>query len=162
MEKYDYQMQEPGFWDDVEKSQETMKKVKALKDTVENFEALEQEYEDIDTMIQMAEEENEPELVPEIQEMLQKFITDFDALRIRTLLSGEFDRENAVVTLHAGTGGTEACDWVSMLYRMYTRWAEKKGFQVEVLDYLDGEEAGIKSVTFQVNGENAFGYLKSE
>ena len=162
MEKYDYQMQEPGFWDDVEKSQETMKKVKALKDTVENFEALEQEYEDIDTMIQMAEEENEPELVPEIQEMLQKFITDFDALRIRTLLSGEFDRENAVVTLHAGTGGTEACDWVSMLYRMYTRWAERKGFQVEVLDYLDGEEAGIKSVTFQVNGENAFGYLKSE
>ena len=155
-------MQEPGFWDDVEKSQETMKKVKALKDTVENFEALEQEYEDIDTMIQMAEEENEPELVPEIQEMLQKFITDFDALRIRTLLSGEFDRENAVVTLHAGTGGTEACDWCGMLYRMYSRWVDRKGFTMEVLDYLDGDEAGIKSVTFQVNGTNAYGYLKSE
>lgn len=155
-------MQEPGFWDDTVKSQETMKKVKGLKDTVENFEALEQAYEDIEVMLQMAEEEQDAGLIPEIQEMLQEFISDFDALRIRTLLSGEFDRENAVVTLHAGTGGTEACDWVSMLYRMFTRWAEKKGFQVEVLDYLDGEEAGIKSVTFQVNGENAFGYLKSE
>lgn len=155
-------MQEPGFWDDVEKSQEIMKRVKALKDTVETFEALESEFEDIETMIQMAEEENESSLIVEIEEMLQHFIQDFDALRIRTLLSGEFDKESAVVTLHAGTGGTEACDWVSMLYRMYTRWAEKKGFQLEVLDYLDGEEAGIKSVTFQVNGENAFGYLKSE
>lgn len=155
-------MQEPGFWDDVEKSQEIMKSVKMLKDTVDTFEALEAEYEDIDTMIQMAEEENEPELIPEIEEMLQHFGDSLDGLRIRTLLSGEFDRENAVLTLHAGTGGTEACDWVSMLYRMYTRWADKKGFQIEVLDYLDGEEAGIKSVTFQVNGENAFGYLKAE
>ena len=155
-------MQEPGFWDDVEKSQEIMKRVKALKDTVETFEALELEFEDIETMIQMAEEENESSLIAEIEEMLQHFIQDFDALRIRTLLSGEFDKESAVVTLHAGTGGTESCDWVSMLYRMYTRWAEKKGYQLEVLDYLDGEEAGIKSVTFQVNGENAFGYLKSE
>ncbi len=155
-------MQEPGFWDDVERSQEIMKKSKNLKDTVEAFESLETEYEDIGTMIQMAEEENEPELVPEIQEMLEHFTRDLDALRIKTLLSGEFDRENAILTLHAGTGGTESCDWVSMLYRMYTRWAEKKGFQVEVLDYLDGEEAGIKSVTIQINGENAYGYLKSE
>lgn len=155
-------MQEPGFWDDVDRSQEIMKTVKGLKDTVETFESLESEYEDIETMIQMAEEENDDSLIPEIQEMLQHFIMDLDALRIRTLLSGEFDRESAVVTLHAGTGGTEACDWVSMLYRMYTRWVEKKGFQLEVLDYLDGEEAGIKSVTFQVNGENAYGYLKSE
>lgn len=155
-------MQEPGFWDDVDRSQEIMKTVKGLKDTVETFEALDSEYEDIETMIQMAEEENDDSLIPEIEEMLQHFIMDLDALRIKTLLSGEFDRESAVVTLHAGTGGTEACDWVSMLYRMYTRWVEKKGFQLEVLDYLDGEEAGIKSVTFQVNGENAYGYLKSE
>ena len=155
-------MQEPGFWDDVERSQEIMKKSKNLKDTVEAFESLETEYEDIGTMIQMAEEENEPDLVTEIQEMLEHFTRDLDALRIKTLLSGEFDRENAILTLHAGTGGTESCDWVSMLYRMYTRWAEKKGFQVEVLDYLDGEEAGIKSVTIQINGENAYGYLKSE
>ncbi|MBQ8148467.1 MAG: peptide chain release factor 2 [Lachnospiraceae bacterium] len=162
LEKYDYEMQEPGFWDDVERSQEIMKKVKGLKDTVEAFEGLEAEFDDMETLIQMAEEENDSSLIPEIEEMLQQFVVDFDTLRIRTLLSGEFDKENAVVTLHAGTGGTEACDWVSMLYRMFTRWSEKKGFQLEVLDYLDGEEAGIKSVTFQVNGENAFGYLKSE
>ena len=155
-------MQEAGFWDNVDKSQEIMKKSKNLKDTVERFENLESEFEDIDTMIQMAEEENDAELLPEIQEMLEHFSEDLDSLRIQTLLSGEFDRENAIVTLHAGTGGTESCDWVSMLYRMYTRWAEKKGFQIEVLDYLDGEEAGIKSVTVQINGENAFGYLKSE
>lgn len=155
-------MQEAGFWDNVDKSQEIMKKSKNLKDTVERFESLESELEDIDTMIQMAEEENDAELLPEIQEMLEHFSEDLDSLRIQTLLSGEFDRENAIVTLHAGTGGTESCDWVSMLYRMYTRWAEKKGFQIEVLDYLDGEEAGIKSVTVQINGENAFGYLKSE
>lgn len=155
-------MQEAGFWDNVNKSQEIMKKSKNLKDTVERFESLESEFEDIDTMIQMAEEENDAELLPEIQEMLEHFSEDLDSLRIQTLLSGEFDRENAIVTLHAGTGGTESCDWVSMLYRMYTRWAEKKGFQIEVLDYLDGEEAGIKSVTVQINGENAFGYLKSE
>ena len=155
-------MQEAGFWDNVDKSQQIMKKSKNLKDTVERFESLESEFEDIDTMIQMAEEENDAELLPEIQEMLEHFSEDLDSLRIQTLLSGEFDRENAIVTLHAGTGGTESCDWVSMLYRMYTRWAEKKGFQIEVLDYLDGEEAGIKSVTVQINGENAFGYLKSE
>lgn len=155
-------MQEAGFWDDVDRSQEIMKKSKNLKDTVERFEGLESEFEDIETMIQMAEEEADAELLPEIQEMLEHFSEELDALRIQTLLSGEFDRENAIVTLHAGTGGTESCDWVSMLYRMYTRWAEKKGFQIEVLDYLDGEEAGIKSVTIQINGENAFGYLKSE
>ncbi len=155
-------MQEPGFWDNVEHSQEVMKAVKTLKDAVETFEALEAEYEDMETLIQMAEEEKEDSLIPEIEEMLERFGRDLDALRIQTLLSGEFDKENAVVTLHAGTGGTEACDWVNMLYRMYTRWAERKGFQLEVLDYLEGEEAGIKSVTFQVNGENAYGYLKSE
>lgn len=155
-------MQEAGFWDDVDRSQEIMKKSKNLKDTVERFEGLESEFEDIETMIQMAEEEVDAELLPEIQEMLEHFSEDLDTLRIQTLLSGEFDRENAIVTLHAGTGGTESCDWVSMLYRMYTRWAEKKGFRIEVLDYLDGEEAGIKSVTIQINGENAFGYLKSE
>lgn len=155
-------MQEAGFWDDVDRSQEIMKKSKNLKDTVERFEGLESELEDIETLIQMAEEEADAELLPEIQEMLGHFSEELDALRIQTLLSGEFDRENAIVTLHAGTGGTESCDWVSMLYRMYTRWAEKKGFQIEVLDYLDGEEAGIKSVTIQINGENAFGYLKSE
>ena len=93
---------------------------------------------------------------------MDEFIEELDELRISTLLSGEYDKDNAILKLNAGAGGTESCDWCGMLYRMYTRWAEKKGFSVEVLDYLDGEEAGIKSVTFQVNGENAYGYLKSE
>ena len=94
--------------------------------------------------------------------MLDEFEKSFEAIRVKTLLAGEYDSNDAIVTLHAGAGGTESCDWASMLYRMYTRWAEKKGLAVEVLDYLDGEEAGIKSVTFEVRGENAYGYLKSE
>ena len=120
------------------------------------------QYEEIETLIEMANEENDASLIPEIQETLDSFITTFDDIRIRTLLSGEYDRDDAIVTLHAGAGGTESCDWAGMLYRMYTRWADKKGYSVEVLDYLDGEEAGIKSVTFEVRGENAYGYLKSE
>ena len=110
----------------------------------------------------MAAEENDASLLPEIQELLDDFRITYDEIRIKTLLSGEYDKDNAIVTLHAGAGGTESCDWAGMLYRMYTRWADKRGFSVEVLDYLDGDEAGIKSVTFQVNGENAYGYLKSE
>ena len=110
----------------------------------------------------MAEEENDASLIPEIQETLDEFEEKYEAIRIKTLLSGEYDKNNAIVTLHAGAGGTESCDWAGMLYRMYSKWVDKKGFSMEVLDYLDGEEAGIKSVTFQVNGENAYGYLKSE
>lgn len=155
-------MEAPDFWDNPEKSQESMKTLKSLKDDMEVFQSLQEQYEDIETMIEMGYEENDPSLIPEIREMLDAFIQSFDGIRIKTLLSGEYDRDNAIVTLHAGAGGTESCDWASMLYRMYSRWADKKGFSLEVLDYLDGEEAGIKSVTFQVNGENAYGYLKSE
>ena len=110
----------------------------------------------------MGYEENDPELIPEIDQMMKEFVQTYEDIRMKTLLSGEYDRNNAIVSLHAGAGGTESCDWAAMLYRMYTRWADKKGFSVEVLDSLDGEEAGIKSITFQVNGENAYGYLKSE
>ena len=110
----------------------------------------------------MGYEENDPELIPEIDQMMKEFVQTYEDIRMKTLLSGEYDRNNAIVFLHAGAGGTESCDWAAMLYRMYTRWADKKGFSVEVLDSLDGEEAGIKSITFQVNGENAYGYLKSE
>ena len=113
-------------------------------------------------MIEMGNEENDPSVVPEVEEMLKEFKDKLEEMRINTLLSGEYDSDNAILRLNAGAGGTESCDWCSMLYRMYNRWAEKKGYSVEVLDYLDGEEAGIKSVTIQVNGENAFGYLKSE
>ena len=120
------------------------------------------QYDDIETMIEMGYEENDPELIPEIDQMMKEFVQTYEDIRMKTLLSGEYDRNNAIVSLHAGAGGTESCDWAAMLYRMYTRWADKKGFSVEVLDSLDGEEAGIKSITFQVNGENAYGYLKSE
>ena len=118
--------------------------------------------EDMETLIEMGYEEEDPDLIPEIQEMLDDFQAAFEAIRMKTLLSGEYDHDNAIVTLHAGAGGTESCDWASMLYRMFTRWGERKGFELEVLDYLDGEEAGIKSVTFEVKGANAYGYLKSE
>ncbi len=113
-------------------------------------------------MIQMGNEENDASLIPEIAQMLAELKENLEEMRINTLLSGEYDSHNAILKLNAGAGGTESCDWCSMLYRMFCRWAEKKGFQTEVLDYLDGDEAGIKSVTIQINGVNAFGYLKSE
>lgn len=155
-------MEAPDFWNDPEVSQNKMKEVKSLKDDVATYAALATQYEDIETMIEMGYEENDPELIPEIDQMMKEFIDTYETIRMKTLLSGEYDRNNAIVSLHAGAGGTESCDWASMLYRMYTRWADKRGFSVEVLDSLDGDEAGIKSITFQVNGENAYGYLKSE
>ena len=155
-------MEAPGFWDDTERSQKYMVELKSLKDDKETYEQLESQYEDIATLIEMGYEENDASVIPEIEEMLQEFISTYDDIRMKTLLSGEYDACGAILTLHAGAGGTEACDWAAMLYRMYCRWADAKGYSVEVLDYLDGDEAGIKSVTFQVNGENAYGYLKSE
>ena len=155
-------MEAPDFWNDPDVSQNKMKEVKSLKDDVATYAALSAQYDDIETMIEMGYEENDPELIPEIDQMMKEFVQTYEDIRMKTLLSGEYDRNNAIVSLHAGAGGTESCDWAAMLYRMYTRWADKKGFSVEVLDSLDGEEAGIKSITFQVNGENAYGYLKSE
>ena len=155
-------MEAPDFWNDPEVSQNKMKEVKSLKDDVATYAALSTQYDDIETMIEMGYEENDTELIPEIDQMMKEFVQTYEDIRMKTLLSGEYDRNNAIVSLHAGAGGTESCDWAAMLYRMYIRWADKKGFSVEVLDSLDGEEAGIKSITFQVNGENAYGYLKSE
>ena len=155
-------MEAPGFWDNPDISNQKMKELKNLKSVVEQCEKLETQYEDILTLIEMGYEENDESLVEEIRGELEEFISEFDELRLSTLLSGEYDKNDAILKLNAGAGGTESCDWCGMLYRMYTRWAERKGFSVEVLDYLDGDEAGIKSVTFQVNGENAYGYLKSE
>ena len=155
-------MEAPGFWDDPERSNQKMKELKNLKDTVGECDKLSTQYDDILTLIDMGYEENDESLIPEIRGELDEFIREFDELRIGTLLSGEYDKNNAILKLNAGAGGTESCDWCGMLYRMYTRWAERKGFTIEVLDYLDGDEAGIKSVTFQVNGQNAYGYLKSE
>lgn len=155
-------MEAPDFWDNVAESQQVTKELKNLKDTLERYKNLVTAYEDIETLIEMAEEENDSDLLGEIEQEFAQFKKNFEELRIETLLSGEFDENNAVINIHAGAGGTESCDWTEMLYRMYTRWAEKKGFTIEVLDYLEGDEAGIKSVTFQVNGLHAYGYMKSE
>ncbi len=162
IEELERRMEEPGFWDDAENSQKLTKELSDLKETIAVVNGLDVQYEDILTLIEMGYEENDPEMVPEIQDEFDEFKEKLENLRISTLLSGEYDRNNAILRLNAGAGGTESCDWASMLYRMYTRWAEKRGFTVDVLDFLDGDEAGIKSVTFQVNGENAYGYLKSE
>ena len=155
-------MEEPGFWDDPEQSTRMVRESKNLKDEVDTYRALEQQYEDIQVMIQMGYEENDSSLIPEIEEMLEQFKETLENMRMKLLLSGEYDSNNAILRLNAGAGGTESCDWCSMLYRMYCRWAESKGFKAHVLDFLDGEEAGIKSVTVQIDGENAYGYLRSE
>lgn len=155
-------MEVPGYWDDTETSQKEMIELKGLKDDAEVYNHLKSQYEEIEILLEMGYEEEDPSLIPEIEESLEHFITMYDALRMKTLLRGEYDRYGAILTLHAGAGGTESCDWASMLYRMYTRWADSHGYKVKVLDYLDGEEAGIKSITIQVEGENVYGHLKSE
>lgn len=155
-------MEEPGFWDNAEKSQVIMKELKNLKDTIDEYQHLKGSYEDVQTLIQMGYEENDASLIPEIEEALELFIKELEELKLRTLLSGEYDKYNAILRLNAGAGGTESCDWAAMLCRMYQRYADKKGFNTEMLDFLDGDETGFKSVTLQINGENAYGYLKSE
>ena len=155
-------MESPGFWDDADKANLKMKELKNLKDTVDEMNKLSAQYEDLFTLIEMGNEENDEAMVNEIKEEYESFKEEFDALRIGTLLSDEYDGKNAILTLNAGAGGTESCDWCQMLYRMYTRWAERKGFSIDVLDFHDGDEAGIKSVEFQINGTNAYGFLKSE
>lgn len=139
-----------------------MKELKNLKELVETIHNLYSSYEDIGLLIEMGYEDEDPEMVKELEEEIHTFEKVFEKLKIQTLLSGEYDSCNAIMTIHAGAGGTESCDWAGMLYRMYSRWAERKGFTLQVLDFLDGDIAGIKAVTFEVNGENAYGYLKSE
>ena len=162
IQELEREMEAPDFWNDPSVSQKKMQQLKSMKDDVATYANLERGYEDIETMIEMGYEENDASLIPEIQEMLDEFVSTYEAIHLKTLLSGEYDGKKAIVSLHAGAGGTESCDWASMLFRMYSRWADKKGFSLTVLDSLDGEEAGIKSITFEVNGENAYGYLKSE
>ena len=155
-------MEAGDFWNDPVVSQNKMKELKSMKDDVATYQKLATQFDDIATLIEMGYEENDESLIPEIEAELQEFIDTYEGIRIKTLLSGEYDKDNAILSLHAGAGGTESCDWASMLFRMYSKWADAKGFSLEVLDSLDGEEAGIKSITFQINGENAYGYLKSE
>ena len=155
-------LEEPGFWDEPEVSQEVMKELKNLQDSVEEIEKLYSDYDDMMLLIEMSQEDADEETVQEIEEEMEQFEKKFEELRIGTLLTGPYDKDNAIVTLHAGAGGTESCDWAGMLYRMYTRYCEKMGFQVKLLDLLEGDEAGIKSVSFQVSGDHAYGYLRGE
>ncbi|MBR3339561.1 MAG: peptide chain release factor 2 [Lachnospiraceae bacterium] len=156
------EMEDPHLWDNPDEAQKKTKQLASLKADVNGYDELVAARDDIRDMIEMADEEPDPALVPEVQEMFDAFKAKFEKIRMKTLLSGEYDNCNAIITLHAGTGGTEAMDWTNMLYRMYTRWCEAHGYSYEVLDILEGDEAGLKSVTFQVNGENAYGMLKSE
>ena len=155
-------MEAPDFWTDAQVSTNKMKELKSMKDDVSIIDKLEDLYKEIEDYIELGNEEEDQEIVATVGLLLEEFENDLETLRMKTLLSGEYDGDSAIVTLHSGAGGVEACDWVQMLYRMYSRWASDAGFSVEELDYQEGDEAGIKSVTFQVNGENAYGYLKSE
>ena len=155
-------MEEPDFWNDPEKSTAQSKELGSLKDDVATYKKLSGQFEDMFDLIDMANEDNDEVLASEIMEEFDGFKKDYEAIRLKTLLSGEYDRNNAILRLNAGAGGTESCDWCSMLFRMYSKWADSHDFKVEVLDSLDGDEAGLKSCTFQINGENAYGYLKSE
>ena len=162
IEELDKTMEEPGFWDNPDDSTVVVQESRRLKTTIERYEKLCNDRDDMLVLIEISEEDNDAATLPEIEESFKSFEEEYNSLRIETLLNGEYDKDNAILTLHAGAGGTESCDWASMLCRMYQRWAEKKGFQVEMLDFLDGDEAGYKSVTLQINGTNAYGYLKSE
>lgn len=162
VQELERKMEEPNFWDNAEEAQKQTKELSDLKASISAVETLKQQFEDIYTLIDMANEENDESMVPEIEDEYSSFTSGLETLRLSTLLSGEYDKCNAILKLNAGAGGTESCDWASMLYRMYQKWADKKGYKVEELDFLDGDEAGIKSVTFQITGENAYGYLKSE
>ncbi|MGI5936664.1 MAG: peptide chain release factor 2 [Oscillospiraceae bacterium] len=151
-----------NFWNDVQNSQKILQRIKQLKAKRESFEKLRSKWEDLYAICEMALEENDSSLLPELQAEFDAFQKKLEQARLGTLLSGEYDSCGAILSFHAGAGGTEAQDWAQMLYRMYTRWAERNGFKYKVLDYLDGEEAGLKSATISIEGENAYGYLKSE
>jgi len=151
-----------GFWNDVEKSQKVQKRLKTLKNKVENFQKLCAAWDDMYTICEMAIEENDDSMLEELESEYKQFSEKVEETRLGTLLTGEYDANNAILIFHAGAGGTEAQDWASMLYRMYNMWADRHGYKVRVMDYLDGDEAGIKSATIMIEGENAYGFLKSE
>ena len=158
----EHQMTLPGFYDDQEKSQKVISEMGEVKNKLERFGKLSTQYEEAQTLLEMIEEENDPSLAAEGEEAVNGVEKSIDELQLMTMLNGEYDHSNAILTFHAGTGGTEAQDWVEMLTRMYTRWAEAHGYTVEVLDVLEGDEAGIKSASMMIKGANAYGMLKSE
>ena len=156
------EMNQPEFWNDTERSTRVNQKLGSLKNKVEHYEKLLSSADDIEVMMDLAKEENDDDMVTEVGEELARLKEQTDALELETLMRGDYDDSDAILSLHAGAGGTEAQDWTQMLYRMYTRYCEKMGFTVKVLDYLDGDEAGVKSVTFEVSGDHAYGYLRGE
>ena len=151
-----------GFWDDLENSQKILQRTSSLKNKVASYEELKGLFDDTLVMIELADEEGDESLFDECQESVNEFKSKLDTMTLSTLLTGEYDSNNAILTFHAGAGGTEAQDWASMLFRMYNRWGERHGFKVTTTDYLDGDEAGLKSATIIIEGENAYGYMKSE
>ena len=162
IEELQRESEAPDFWLNADKANQKMKQLKDLQTTVEDADGLVNSYEEIMMMIEMGNEEEDESVVEEVRADLDAFEAKIEEMRLATLLTGEYDDSNAIISLNAGAGGTESCDWCSMLYRMYTKWADKKGFTIDVMNYVDGDEAGIKSVDFQINGTNAYGYLKSE
>lgn len=154
--------EEDGFWDDHENAQKLLKEKKSVEQKIEEYDVLKKEFEDIGILIELAQEEEDQSMVPEIQKAYEDYKKKFEDLRIKTLLNGEYDGNNAIISIHAGSGGTDAQDWAEMLLRMYTRWSEQKGYKVKILDYQDATEGGIKSATLLIEGENAYGYLKNE
>ncbi len=162
IERLEEQSSADGFWNDLESSQKVLKQIKQLKSRCDFFSRINARYRDLATLCEMAIEEDDESLLPELTEEYDRFEADLESARLSTLLSGEYDGCNAIMSFHAGAGGTEAQDWAQMLYRMYTRWAERHGFKYKILDFLDGDEAGIKSAVISIEGENAYGYLKSE
>ena len=153
---------DPNFWNDVSASQKVLQRTKQLKNKLENHARLTSQWEDLTTLVEMAMEEDDASLLPEVQEGYDKLESALEEANLATLLTGEYDANNAILTLHAGAGGTEAQDWCQMLFRMYTRWGERHNFTVKTLDYEDGDEAGIKSAAISIEGENAYGFLRSE
>ena len=156
------QSAQPNFWDDMENSQKVMQKIGSLKAKVQSYESLRNDYDDAMVMIELADEEGDADLIADCTESVSDIEKRIESLTLSTLLSGEFDDNNAILTFHAGAGGTEAQDWAEMLFRMYNRWGERHGYKVSTLDYLDGDVAGIKSATILIEGENAYGYLHGE
>ncbi len=153
---------EPGFWDDLDNSQQVLSRTKQIKNRIEEYDALTTKYDDAMTLIELAQEEEDASVLGEIEGLRNSFFAKLDEMKLSTLLTGDYDDKNAIMTFHAGAGGTEAQDWAQMLYRMYTRWAERHGFSYKIIDYLDGDEAGLKSASIIIEGLNAYGYLKSE
>ena len=151
-----------GFWNDLDRSQKVQKRIKQLQQKCEKYEKLQSSWDDLMTICEMALEENDDSMLAELETDYAKLESELEAMRLSTLLSGEYDANNVILSIHPGAGGTEAQDWAQMLYRMYTRWAERHGYTYTLMDWQDGEEAGIKSATIKIEGENAYGYLKSE